>query len=150
MKLKDLKKQKSWYSGKKKKHTIKTQILADAKTLKIYSISQSKGSIHDFKLFKNSYIGLPDKIKIQGDSGYQGIQKIHTNSEIPKKATKLHKLTKEDKDNNRRISKERIFIEHINSHIKRFKILSTRYRNKRKKHGLRMSLICGIYNYELI
>ena len=71
--------------GKKKKHTIKTQILADAKTLKIYSISQSKGSIHDFKLFKNSYIGLPDKIKIQGDSGYQGIQKIHTNSEIPKK-----------------------------------------------------------------
>lgn len=124
--------------------------MADAKTLKIYSISQSKGSIHDFKLFKNSYIGLPDKIKIQGDSGYQGIQKIHVNSETPKKATKLHKLTKEDKNNNRRISKERIFIEHINSHIKRFKILSTRYRNKRKKHGLRMSLICGIYNYELI
>ncbi len=48
------------------------------------------------------------------------------------------------------MSKERIFIEHINSHIKRFKLLSTRYRNKRKKHGLRMSLICGVYNYELI
>lgn len=106
--------------------------------------------MHDFKLFKNSYIGIPNKIKIQGDSGYQGIQKIHVNSETPKKATKLHKLTKEDKNNNRRISKERIFIEHINSNIKRFKILSTRYRNKRKKHGLRMSLICGIYNYELV
>ena len=128
---------------------IKTQIIADASSLKIYSISQSKGSVHDFKLFKSSYIGIPDKIKIQGDSGYQGIQKIHANSEIPKKTTKLHKLSKKDKDNNRRISKERIFIEHINSHIKRFKILSTRYRNKRKKHGLRMSLICGIYNYEL-
>lgn len=44
---------------------------------------------------------------------------------------------------------ELIYIEHINAHIKKFKILSTRYRNKRKKHGLRMSLICGIYNYEL-
>ncbi len=67
-----------------------------------------------------------------------------------KKASKLHPLTKEEKIENKRMSKERIFIEHINSHIKRFKILSTRYRNKRKKHGLRMSLICGVYNYELI
>jgi len=58
-------------------------------------------------------------------------------------------LTKEEKEKNRAISKERIYIEHVNGHIKRFKILSTRYRNKRKKHGLRMSLICGIYNYEL-
>ncbi len=105
--------------------------------------------MHDFKLFKDSYIGLPNWIKAQGDSGYQGIQFIHENSETPKKGSKLHPLTKEEKANNTRISKERIFIEHINSHIKRFKILSTRYRNKRKKHGLRMSLICGIYNYEL-
>lgn len=117
--------------------------------MKIYNIAQSKGSVHDFKLFKNNYLGIPDRIKIQGDSGYQGINKIHTNSETPKKATKLHSLTEDEKSNNRRISKERIFIEHINSHIKRFKIMSTRYRNKRKKHGLRMSLICGIYNYEL-
>lgn len=124
--------------------------MADAKTLKIYSIAQVRGSVHDFKLFKETYIGISNKIKILGDSGYQGITKIHTNSETPTKASKLHSLTEEEKSNNRRISKERIFIEHINSHIKRFKIMSNRYRNKRKKHGLRMSLICGIYNYELI
>lgn len=124
-------------------------MIADAKTLKILNISQAKGSVHDFKLFKSSYIGIPNRIKIQADSGYQGIQNIHLNSEIPKKSSKLHKLTKEEKFNNKRISSERIFIEHINAHIKRFKILSTRYRNKRKKHGIRMSLICGIYNYEL-
>lgn len=110
---------------------------------------QAKGSVHDFNLFKNSYTGFLKRIKVQADSGYQGIKKIHENSEIPKKASKLHPLTKEEKIENTRISKERIFIEHINSHIKRFKILSNRYRNKRKKHGLRMSLICGIYNYEL-
>ncbi len=105
--------------------------------------------MHDFKLFKDSYVGLPNGIKVQADSGYQGIQQIHTNSETPKKASKLHPLTDDEKVNNTRISKERIFIEHINSHIKRFKILSIRYRNKRKKHGLRMALICGIYNFEL-
>lgn len=100
-------------------------------------------------MFKKAYRGIHERIKIQADSGYQGIKGIHTNSETPKKASKLHKLTKEEKDKNRKISRERIYIEHINAHIKRFKILSTRYRNKRKKHGLRMSLICGIYNYEL-
>lgn len=105
--------------------------------------------MHDFKVFKDSYIGIPNKIKFQGDSGYQGILNIHPNSETPKKASKLHPLTKEEKANNRRISKERIAIEHINAHIKSFKIMSMRYRNKRKKHGLRMSLICGIFNYEL-
>ena len=117
--------------------------------MKIYNIVQSKGSVHDFKLFKINYIGIPDKIKIQGDSGYQGINKIHANSETPKKATKLHPLTDDEKANNRRISNERIFIEHINSHVNKFKIMSTRYGNKRKKHGVRMSLISGIYNYEL-
>ena len=100
-------------------------------------------------MFKKAYRGVHERIKIQSDSGYQGIKGIHTNSETPKKASKLHKLTKEEKDKNRKISRERIYIEHINAHIKRFKILSTRYRNKRKKYGLRMSLICGIYNYEL-
>lgn len=105
--------------------------------------------MHDFKLFKNKYIGISSKIKILADSGYQGITKIHANSVIPKKGSKLHPLTKEEKVNNKMISKKRIFIEHINAHIKRFKIMSSRYRNKRKKHGHRMSLICGIYNYEL-
>lgn len=128
---------------------MKTQIIADTTTMKIYSIAQAKGSVHDFNLFKNSYTGFPKQIKVQADSGYQGIKNIHENSETPKKASKLHPLAKEEKIENKRISKERIFIEHINSHIKRFKILSTRYRNKRKKHKLRMSLICGVYNYEL-
>lgn len=84
------KKTKRMVSGKKKKHTIKIQIIADATILKIYSIAQAKGSIHDFNLFKESYMGLPKQIKVQADNGYQGIKKIHNNSEIPKKASKLH------------------------------------------------------------
>ena len=100
-------------------------------------------------MLKKAYRGIHERIKIQADSGYQGIKGIHTNSKTQKKASKLHKLTKEEKDKNRKISRELIYIEHINAHIKKIKILSTRYRNKRKKHGLRMSLICGIYNYEL-
>lgn len=82
--LKTKKKQKEWYSGKKKKHTIKTQIIADGKSKKIYGIAQSKGSIHDFNLFKKAYRGIHERIKIQADSGYQGIKGIHINSKTPK------------------------------------------------------------------
>jgi hypothetical protein len=80
------------------------------------------------------------------DSGFQGILEFHSNSETPIKSSKNHKLTKEDKIYNYNLSKRRIFIEHINSWIKRFKILSYKYRNKRLRHGLRVSLICRIYN----
>jgi len=93
--------------------------------------------------------GIRKDIKLEGDSGFQGINDYHQNSETPKKKSKNHPLSKEDKENNLRISRERILIENINAKIKVFKILSNRYRNHRKRHGLRMSLICGIYNYEL-
>jgi transposase len=89
-----------------------------------------------------------DSIKIQGDSGYQGILKLHKNSETPKKKPKRGELTADEKAENRRISRERILIENINAKIKVFKIMATKYRNRRKRYGLRMSLICGIINFE--
>lgn len=85
----------------------------------------------------------------QTDTGYQGIQKLHANSELPKKKSKKHPLTKEDKKNNRRIASERITNEHVIGALKRFRIISDRYRNRRKRFGLRFNLIAGIYNYEL-
>lgn len=62
-------------------------------------------------------------IKIQADSGYQGINKLHENSETPKRKTKKQPLTKEEKANNRRIGSERIGIEHVNCRMKRLHIL---------------------------
>lgn len=82
------------------------------------------------------------------DSGYQGITKYHKNSQIPIKKTKKHKLSTDEKQYNNMISKNRIYVEHVNRYLKRFCILSSRYRNKRKKFGLRVSLICGIYNFQ--
>jgi IS5 family transposase len=87
-------------------------------------------------------------ILVQADSGYQGLEGVHKNSEIPKKKSKHHPLSQEDKANNREISRKRIVIEHVNAQIKVFKIMSYPYRNRRKRHLLRINLICGIINYE--
>lgn len=65
------------------------------------------------------------------------------------KASKKHKLSMEEKQYNHTISKKRIYVEHVNRYLKRFRILSSRYRNKRRSFGLRVSLICGIYNFQL-
>lgn len=124
------------------------QIIADEKTKDILRIAFSKGKTHDFKLFKDSLSGIGEDILIIADKGYKGIFEIHFNSLIPIKATRNHKLTSEEKDFNSALSKRRIFIEHINRYIKRFRILSSRYRNKRRKLAFRSSLICAIYNFQ--
>ena len=124
-------------------------IFADERTLKILAVAQHMGSTHDFELFKQAFRGANDKIQFLADSGFQGILKFHTNSLTPKKSSKHHKLSDDERKYNHELSKRRIAIEHINAWIKRFKIMSYKYRNKRLRHGLRSALICGIYNMEL-
>jgi len=107
------------------------------------------GRTHDFKIYKNEVREkILETIRLNGDIGFQGICKYHKNSETPKKKSKKHPITKEEKANNRRLAKERALVEHINRKLKVFKILSHKYRNRRKRYGLRSNLLCGIYNLE--
>ena len=142
--------QKRWYSRKKKYHTIKSQIVICAKTQIIIAVFVDCGHRHDFAMWKKSIgVKVVKHIKIQADKGYQGIAKLHKNSEIPKKKTKKCPLTKVEKANNRRINSERVCIEHRNCRLKRLNILDYPYRNRRKRFGLRLSLFCGFHNFEL-
>jgi len=88
-------------------------------------------------------------IKLITDTGYQGIQKLHGNSELPKKKTKKNPLTKEDKKRNQELATERVANENVIGMIKRFKIVADKYRNRRKRFALRFNLIAAIYNMEL-
>jgi hypothetical protein len=83
------------------------------------------------------------------DKGYQGLTKMHPKSCTPKKKPRGASLSLENKRCNRQLAKLRIVGEHINRSLKIFKILSERYRNRRKRFGLRLNLIAGLYNYEL-
>ncbi len=124
------------------------QIIADARTLDIICIATATGKKHDFALLKDSRVHFQPQTEVLADKGYQGITELHANSTTPVKASKNHKLSADERKRNAAISKRRIYIEHVNRYIKRFRILSSRYRNKRKKFGLRASLICGIFNFQ--
>ena len=141
-------KQKRYYSGKKKRHTLKTQIVVDKKSSLIVCTNFCNGKKHDFKLFKDSRVRWVQKIKGIVDSGYTGIKKLQSSSLLPKKRSKGKALSKEEKRANRTISSERVLNENVIGRLKRFRILADKYRNRRKRFGLRFNLIAGIYNWE--
>lgn len=126
------KKQRKWYSGKKKRHTQKVQIVADKNTGLVICTSFGKGRNHDFKLFKASQVRAHPFTEVLVDSGYQGLQKIHAKTTMPKKRSKKNPMTKQDKANNRDVSSRRVLGENVIGSIKRFKIIADKYRNRRK------------------
>jgi IS5 family transposase len=107
------------------------------------------GKKHDFRIFKESRLPVLKNTKIQADSGYQGIKKRHENSEIPFKGTKKNPLTEEKKKENHKLSSTRVAVENVIRTIKIFKILAEKYRNRRKRFGLRLNLIAAICNFQL-
>ena len=138
--------QKEYYSGKKKKHTIKIQLIMNEKNKKIVSVCFDKGSVHDFNIFKKTTKELPDTLKFLADSGYQGILDYFKNSMTQKKKSKNNPLTDEDKELNTLISSIRIAVEHVNSQLKIFRILSERYRSRINTFYSRFLIICSFYN----
>jgi transposase len=77
------------------------------------------------------------------------LAELHENSQTPFKKSKYHALTQREKQKNRVLARKRIVIEHIFCKLKVFRILSERYRNRRKRFALRFNLIAAIYNLEL-
>lgn len=123
--------------------------MVDKASQKVVCTNFSNGKRHDFRLFKESRVYFKKETEVLTDTGYQGIHKLHVNSRLPKKKSKKQPLTKEDKKQNKLLSSQRVINENVIGMLKRFKIIADKYRNRRKRFGLRFNLIAGLYNYEL-
>lgn len=100
-------------------------------------------------MFKQTKFSLSENIRLLADSGYQGLQKEHENSQTPTKKPKGGELSAAQRRANRELSQQRIILENVIRHLKIFRIVSERYRNRRRGFGLRFNLIAGLYNYEI-
>jgi hypothetical protein len=142
--------QRRYYSGKKRKHTLKIQFIVSPDGT-VRSVSKTyPGKVHDFGIYKEQkkrdrFLGIPKK----GDSGYQGIGKYDAHAEIPFKKPKNGELTEEQKAYNRDLSRKRIKVENVIREVKTFKILSETYRNRRRDHGIKTNIIAGIVNMKV-
>ena len=143
-------KQRHSYSGKKKRHTLKHQVVVTRKRkgpgekqkVRIKAVSKgAKGRVHDKKLYDRSRLRIPHGIPKSGDSGYQG-----SDLQVPKKKPRKGQLSDEEKRANRRLAKERIVAEHGIGKMKIWRIAADRYRNPPRRHTVMMKNVAGLHN----
>jgi hypothetical protein len=139
--------QTKYYSGKKKRHTLKTEIRTTLKGRIVHVSKSSPGSVHDFAVYKEGPPVHRDT-RTFVDSAYQGMDKLHQATELPYKKSKNHQLDQEEKEYNEGLSRLRVKVENILGQIKVFRILSDRYRNKRKGYSLKFNIVAGIVNWK--
>ncbi|WP_425382020.1 amino acid permease [Spiroplasma endosymbiont of Melieria omissa] len=123
--------------------------LIGAHTNEILNIFPDTGKNHDFKTFKNSKLEFLSETVILADKGYQGLQKIDSNTFLPIKTSKNNPKTSKIKIFNKIINKTRRKIEHVFAFLKCFKIIGYKFRKGRKRIFLRFNLIAGFYNLSL-
>ena len=107
----DQKEQKAYDSGKKKRHTLKSQVVIDGRTRQVIWTAHGRGTTHDFALYKHSRVALNKELAVLADSGYQGLDKLHGKSQTPRKKPRKGQLSKEEKRAHRELSRRRIVIE---------------------------------------
>jgi transposase len=121
-------------------------VLADLRTGRIIATAFSEGKCADLALFKRSKTPVSLMGLCLADSGYQGLDKLHANAKTPQKKSKHRPLTEDDKARNKALSRQRIGCEHVMGRLKVFKILAERYRNRRRRFGLRFNLLAALCN----
>lgn len=133
-----------------KKHIIKSQLIINQKDSTIIHCQvELEGRNSDLKIFKETQVEIHPKIKVKGDLGYQGIDKIHANSKIPHKKPKNGELTKNQKNQNKRFRKKRVRIEHVNRKCKCFRMVKETFRNRLKNIAQVWLIVCGLVNLNL-
>lgn len=148
---KDSEAQQAQYSGKKKRHTVKNNVITEKQTGKIKGLSATvAGRIHDKKLADEQALSFPKGSKLWQDTGFQGYAPEGVFIIQPKKKPRGRPLTYTEKDRNRRIAKQRISVEHSIGGIKVFSIVRDIFRHLKTGFAdLVMETVCGLHNLRL-
>lgn len=151
---KDKEKQKENYSGKKKKHTRKNIVITDKKK-RIGFLSRTRGGCnHDFTMLKKyaNPDNMPPKTKKHLDLGFKGFQKQFPGHivSMPKRKPRTKDLTEFAKEQNKKKSAIRVLVENALAGVKRLRIVTDVFRNKKKNFDDQAMLIsCGLWNHHL-
>lgn len=137
--------QRRWYSGKKKRHTIKTEIIVTEKGRFVSTSKPAPGRVPDITVRRRGP-KLPKGSRAYADSGYQGLQDDHPDIDIPYKKSKKHPLTKDERTYNHGLSSFRVRVEHGIAKLKSFRMLSERYRYPKTTYAAKFAIIAGILN----
>jgi hypothetical protein len=145
--------QKRYYSGKKRRHTLKTQVVVvrqrtrpgrgrRRRRVRVAAVSATApGSVHDKKVFDRAGVVIPAGATGYGDTAYLG-----TGLRTPRRKPPGGELTARQKAGNRRVGRKRVVVEHGTGKMKVWRAAAQRWRNPRCRHTLRMKNVAGLHN----
>lgn len=146
---KDQEEQKRFYSGKKKTHTVKNNVIVTLGKRRVEYLGYTwEGKKHDKKICDEERHEFPAGSTLYKDTGYQGYEPAGVHTRQPKKKPRGGELTVEEKEQNSLISRVRIIVEHVICGVKRCRIVKDVFRNTRDKFDdLVMEIACGLHNF---
>ena len=138
--------QKKFFSGKKQKHTFKNQFVSLPKGKDIVDVvAGERGPEADINLLRKQQQNFSEQQNFTGDKAYIGAKRTTT----PKKKPPKRELTPEQKESNKLISQERIYIEHLIRILKIFRVASERFRLHPVTYKQVILVICGLVRFRI-
>jgi hypothetical protein len=158
--------QRRYYSGKKKAHTLKTQLVTDGAHHILAISAAAPGATHDKALCDalHTLDRLPDGVEVSADKGYQGLAAqvetvalcdVATREErqpprlvarTPHKQPKGGELAEAQRQFNRALGAIRIRVEHCLGWLKNWASLATRFRCAHDCYTPILCVVCGLVN----
>jgi DDE superfamily endonuclease len=137
------------YSGKKKRHSKKNIVVTEMATGKVLGLGATQpGSKHDKACVDEENYSFPPGSTLFQDTGFQGYAPEGPSIQQPTKKPRDKELSPEQKEENRKISRDRVLVEHSIGGVKVFHIVSTIFRNIKKGFDdLVMETVCGLFNF---
>ena len=150
-KPKDKLARKQRYSGKKKQHTLKSQV-AVSNRLVLHLSKPVPGSVHDFSLLRATgvvYSVQAQQRKLRLDKGYEGVEDAYPDADIakPKRAQRNHKLNPLEKLYNQLLNSLRIPVEHTLACLQKFSSLAGSYRGPTHRYDDTFLVVAGLSNF---
>lgn len=151
---KDRERADTFYSGKKKRHTLKVQVVVDEETGELVDVSESSpGPTADITVLKGSCVleRLPAGVGMIGDLAYIGMDKLEPGVEAaaPRRKPRGQPRPEEDVGYNREFSRRRVVVEHSIGRMRRFKSVAEVDRHHRRDHSRRVVAVAGLVNRQL-
>jgi hypothetical protein len=147
---KDRDAQQEYYSGKKKCHTVKNDVISNRDGRVLYLSGTHSGKKHDKKIADEEGYDFPSDSLLLQDTGFQGYKPDGVTILQPKKKPRKGELTADEKVFNRAVSSLRVGVEHHIGGVKRCQIVAVKFRN-RMAHFVDkvMETACGLHNFRV-
>ena len=147
--------QRRWYSGKQKRHTVKTQLSVSRRNGRILHVSEAvPGRVHDYALFKRTRLAerLPPAASLSLDRGYDGAATDYPTLTIslPVKRRRNHRvLTRAERRWNHLQAKGRVIVEHVLSRVKKSQVLAQVSRHQIADYNRRFRNVAALTNFRM-